>query len=116
MLQGIARFAIAAPRRIIGVALLVFIAAAVFGIPVAESLSPGGFQDPNSESAKAIKVLTDKFGQSGQKMLIVVTAPGGVNSDPARKVAPTSPTSCNDRRWCSTSPPPGPSRRPPPPT
>lgn len=84
MLQGIARFAIAAPRRIIGVALLVFIAAAVFGIPVAESLSPGGFQDPNSESAKAIKVLTDKFGQSGQKMLIVLTAPSGVNSDQAR--------------------------------
>ncbi|SON61187.1 Trehalose monomycolate exporter MmpL3 [Mycobacterium simulans] len=85
MLQGIARLAISAPRRIIGVGLLVFIAAAVFGIPVAEHLSPGGFQDPNSESAKAIKVLTDKFGQSGQKMLIVVTAPGGANSEPARK-------------------------------
>ncbi|MGO9154570.1 MMPL family transporter [Mycobacterium sp.] len=86
MLQRIARLAIAAPRRIIGVAVLVFIAAAVFGIPVADSLSPGGFQDPNSESARAIQVLTDKFGQSGQQMLILVTAPGGVNSDQARKV------------------------------
>ncbi|BCI86321.1 hypothetical protein NIIDMKKI_15270 [Mycobacterium kansasii] len=76
MLQGIARLAIAAPRRIIGAALLVFLAAAVFGIPVAKSLSPGGFQDPNSESARAIKVLTDKFGQSGQQMLILVTSPG----------------------------------------
>lgn len=86
MLQGIARLAIAAPRRIIGVALLVFLAAAVFGIPVAKSLSPGGFQDPNSESARAIKVLTDKFGQSGQQMLILVTSPGGVNSEAARSV------------------------------
>jgi putative drug exporter of the RND superfamily len=86
MLQRIARLAIAAPRRIIGVAVLVFIAAAVFGIPVADSLSPGGFQDPNSESARAIQVLTDKFGQSGQQMLILVTAPGGVNSEQARKV------------------------------
>jgi putative drug exporter of the RND superfamily len=86
MLQGIARLAIAAPRRIIALGVLVFIAAAVFGIPVADSLSPGGFQDPNSESARAISVLTDKFGQSGQQMLILVTAPDGTNSELARRV------------------------------
>jgi putative drug exporter of the RND superfamily len=86
MLQRIARLAIAAPRRIIAGALLVFIAAAVFGIPVAKSLSPGGFQDPNSESARAIQVLADKFGQSGQQMVILVTAPAGANSEQARKV------------------------------
>ena len=78
--------AIAAPRRIIGVAVLVFIAAAVFGIPVADSLSPGGFQDPNSESARAINVLADKFGQSGQQMLILVTAPAGAKSEQGRTV------------------------------
>jgi putative drug exporter of the RND superfamily len=86
VLQAIARLAIAAPRRIIALAVLVFIAAAVFGIPVAKSLAPGGFQDPNSESAHAIRVLTDKFGQSGQQMLILVTAPAGANSEEARKV------------------------------
>ncbi|MGO9926826.1 MAG: MMPL family transporter [Mycobacterium sp.] len=86
MLQAIARLAIAAPRRIIAVGVLVFIAAAVFGIPVADSLSPGGFQDPNSESARAINVLADKFGQSGQQMLILVTAPAGANNEQARKV------------------------------
>jgi putative drug exporter of the RND superfamily len=86
MLQAIARLAIAAPRRIIAVGVLIFIAAAVFGIPVAKSLSPGGFQDPNSESGHAIKVLTDKFGQSGQQLLVLVTAPGGTNSEQARKV------------------------------
>ncbi len=87
MLQRIARGAIAAPRRIIGVAVLVFIAAAVFGIPVANSLAPGGFQDPDSESARAIKVLSAKFGQSGQQMLILVTAPGGARSAQAHTVA-----------------------------
>jgi putative drug exporter of the RND superfamily len=86
MLQAIARLAIAAPRRIIAIAVLVFIGAAVFGIPVAKSLSPGGFQDPNSESAHAIQVLTDKFGQSGQQMLIMVTSPAGAQSEQARKV------------------------------
>jgi RND superfamily putative drug exporter len=87
MLQGIARAAIAAPRRIIAAGVLVFIAAAIFGLPVAKSLSAGGFQDPNSESARAISVLTDKFGQSGQQMLILVTAPGGAKSAQARTVA-----------------------------
>src|SRR5580693_1559847 len=86
MLQRIARMAIAAPRRIIAVGVLVFIAAAIFGIPVAKSLSPGGFQDPKSESARAIAVLGDKFGQSGQQMLILVTAPEGTNSEQARRV------------------------------
>ncbi|OBI90446.1 MMPL family transporter [Mycobacterium asiaticum] len=86
MLQWIARLALAAPRRIIAIALLVFVAAAVFGIPVANSLSPGGFQDPNSESARAIATLSDKFGQSGQQMMILVTAPDGARSDKARAV------------------------------
>lgn len=86
MLQKIARLAIRAPRRIIAIGVLVFIGAAIFGVPVAKSLAPGGFQDPDSESARAIGVLTDKFGQSGQQMLILVTAPGGANSEQARSV------------------------------
>jgi uncharacterized membrane protein YdfJ with MMPL/SSD domain len=85
LLQGIARFAIAAPRRIIAVAAVVLVGAAVFGIPVAKSLSAGGFQDPTSESAQAIRLLTDKFGQSDQQMLIVVTAPAGAASHQARQ-------------------------------
>jgi putative drug exporter of the RND superfamily len=86
MLQWIARLAIAAPRRILAVGVLVFVAAAIFGIPVAKSLAPGGFQDPKSESARAIAVLSDKFGQSGQQLLLLVTAPAGTKSEPARAV------------------------------
>ena len=51
MLQRIALLAIAAPRRIIAVALLVMVACGIFGIPVAKYLSAGGLQDPTSESA-----------------------------------------------------------------
>jgi len=86
VLQRIALLAIAAPRRVIAVAVLVLIGAAVFGIPVAKSLSAGGMQDPTSESAKATQLLTDKFGQSDQKMLITVTTPDGATSDQARAV------------------------------
>jgi len=87
MLQRIARLSIAAPRRILAVAVLVMVAAAVFGVPVAKSLSAGGFQDPASESARAIALLGDKFGQSDQQLILVVTAPAGAQSDQARLVA-----------------------------
>jgi uncharacterized membrane protein YdfJ with MMPL/SSD domain len=87
MLQRIARLAIAAPRRILAAAILVMVAAAVFGIPVAKSLSAGGFQDPAAESARAIALLTDKFGQSDQQLVLTVTAPDGAQSAQARLVA-----------------------------
>ena len=86
MLQQIARLAIAAPRRILAVAALVMVAAAIFGLPAAKSLSAGGFQDPESESARALHRLTDKFGQSDQQLVILVTAPGGAQSGQARQV------------------------------
>jgi RND superfamily putative drug exporter len=78
--------AIAAPRRIIAAAVLVMVAAAIFGVPVAKSLSAGGFQDPTSESAHANQLLSEKFGQSDQQMLILVIAPAGARSDRARQV------------------------------
>ena len=80
MLQRIAHLAIAAPRRIIAAAVLVTLAAAIFGIPVAKSLSASGFQDPTSESSKATQLLTDKFGQGDVQMLITVTAPDSATS------------------------------------
>jgi RND superfamily putative drug exporter len=86
LLQRIARLAIGVPRRIIAVAALVAIAAAIFGIPVAKSLSSSGFQDPASESSKATQLLTDKFGQGDVQMLITVTAPGDVLGGQAKAV------------------------------
>jgi putative drug exporter of the RND superfamily len=86
VLQRIALLAIAAPRRIIAVALLVMVACGIFGIPVAKHLSAGGFQDPTSESAQAVKLLVDKFGQGDMELLISVTSDDGAQSPTARSV------------------------------
>jgi uncharacterized membrane protein YdfJ with MMPL/SSD domain len=86
LLQGIATLAIAAPRRTLAAAALVMVAAGVFGIPVAQSLSAGGFADPTSESAGATKVLTDKFGLGDMQLLFIVTTPEGAASPAARAV------------------------------
>jgi uncharacterized membrane protein YdfJ with MMPL/SSD domain len=86
VLQRIALLAIAAPRRVIAVAVLVMVAAGIFGIPVAKSLSASGFQDPTSESARGAQLLTDKFGQGDMQMLITVTAPDSATGPAARAV------------------------------
>jgi len=84
VLQGIARLAIAAPKRIIAIALLVMLGTAIFGIPVIKSLSAGGLQDPTSESWHAGRILSDKFGQGDMQLLVAVTAESGAQSDAAR--------------------------------
>ena len=84
-LARIARLALAAPRRIITAAILVAVAAAIFGVPVAQKLSAGGFSDPNAESSRAAQVLTGTFGQGDMELLITVSSPDGVNSPAARE-------------------------------
>ena len=86
MLQRVALLAIAAPRRIVAIALLVMVACGVFGIPVAKHLSAGGFQDPTSESAQATQLLVDKFGQGDMELLISITAEDGAQGTAARSV------------------------------
>ena len=84
MLNQIARMAITSPRRVIVVAALLTLALAIFGVPVANSLSASGFQDPTSESARASQLLTDKFGQGDTQLLVAVSTPDGVDSPAAR--------------------------------
>jgi len=89
VLSGIARLAIAAPRRVIAVAVLVMVGTAIFGLPVAKSLSAGGGLDPGAESSLASALLSQKFGQGDMTMLITVTSEsgaGGAHSRQARTV------------------------------
>jgi len=87
LLALIARIAIGAPRLMILTAVLIAIGAGAFGIPVAEKLSPSGFQDPNAQSSRAAKLLTEKFGQGDVPLAFVVAAPDSVEGPQARAVA-----------------------------
>lgn len=88
MLHRIAHLALAAPRRVLLVAALVMVAAGIFGIPVAKSLSAGGFQDPTSESAQATALLSDKFARGDMQLVISIAddSAAGANSPAARAV------------------------------
>jgi putative drug exporter of the RND superfamily len=85
--KGIARLAISAPRRVIAVTVLIMVGAAIFGIPVAKSLSAGGDNDPASESWQAARLRSEKFGQGDMQIIIAVTSDAGVRSPAARAVA-----------------------------
>ncbi len=67
-------------------AALLTVVLAAFGLPVAKELSPSGFQDPGSQSTRAAKVLTQKFGQGDVQMLIVVASSDGIDSARAREI------------------------------
>ncbi len=66
--------------------MLVMIAAGVFGIPAAMSLSAGGFVDPTSESARAAATLADKFNQGDMELVLLVSSPSGAWDGAARAV------------------------------
>ncbi|MDT5348540.1 MAG: putative drug exporter of the superfamily, partial [Mycobacterium sp.] len=87
MLHGVARLAIAAPRRIIAAAFLIMVGAGVFGFSVIDVLSAGGYQDPSSQSSRAQHVLAAKFDYGDQEMIVAVTSEAGVRSETARTVA-----------------------------
>ncbi|MBB3602131.1 RND superfamily putative drug exporter [Mycolicibacterium sp. BK556] len=87
MLRATARLAIAAPRRVVAIAILLMVAIGIFGVPVAKHLSPSGFADPNSQSSRATQLLTDKFGQGDVQLLVVVTATDRFDSPAVRTAA-----------------------------
>jgi RND superfamily putative drug exporter len=89
LLARIARLAVTAPRQVLLVAGLLAVLLGVFGVPVADKLSPSGFQDPTSESSRAARLLTENFGQGDVSLVIVVTAPDRYDS-PAATVVATS--------------------------
>jgi RND superfamily putative drug exporter len=84
MLERTARLCVAVPRRIIGIAILLMIAAGVFGIPAAMSLSAGGFVDPTSESARAAATLAEKFNQGDMDLVLLVSSASGAMDGAAR--------------------------------
>ncbi len=85
-MRWVAALAMAVPRRVIAVALLVMVGCAVFGIPVAKHLAGGGFRDPGSESSWASTVLADTFHQPDMQFLVTVSDPQGIDSTRARAV------------------------------
>ena len=99
VLERLARQALAAPRRILAVAAFLAVAAAIFGVPVTQKLTAGGFQDPGAESSRAADLLTGKFDQGDMQLLIVVSDPDGALNPDARRVGTEIVTALQDSEY-----------------
>jgi uncharacterized membrane protein YdfJ with MMPL/SSD domain len=63
------------------------VGAGVFGLPVIEDLSAGGYQDSSSQSSQAQRLLAERFGYGDLEMVFAVTSGAGVQSEAARTAA-----------------------------
>jgi RND superfamily putative drug exporter len=71
-------------RRLVLVVTAVFLAlAGAVGGGVAAELSGGGFDDPQAESIQAARLLEEQFGSGNANLVLLVTAPAGVDDPPS---------------------------------
>lgn len=81
MLAALARVAIARRRLVLVLAVVAFALAGAVGGGVAAELHSGGFEDPDSESARADAALEDVFGAGVPNVVLLVRATEGTVDD-----------------------------------
>ncbi|MEJ3743483.1 MMPL family transporter [Actinomycetes bacterium KLBMP 9797] len=79
----LAELAVRAPKRILLVLLLITLGAGAYGSGTFQRLQGGGFDNPDSESARAALVLQETFGTATPNLVLLVSAPGGVDAPAA---------------------------------
>ena len=70
-------------RTVLITTLLGLVVAVVLGSGVFAGLTNGGFDDPASESTRAISTLDDEFDTGSADLVVIVTAASGSVDDPA---------------------------------
>ncbi len=64
-------------RRVLIIGVLVTIGAATYGLGVFDSLSQGGFDDPNTESSRELRLEQETFGNQSVDVVAIYAAPAG---------------------------------------
>jgi RND superfamily putative drug exporter len=76
MLTTLARFVVRRRRAVLAASVVFFVAAGALGGGVADSLTTGGFDDPDAEATRATELLEDEFGTREPQIVLLVTARG----------------------------------------
>nr|WP_318276416.1 MMPL family transporter [Mycobacterium eburneum] len=72
------------PRGMLVAAFVFLVAAGIYGAPAATRLPSGGYDVPQSESARAEAVLDNTFSAGGLPIVFAVSAPDGADSAAAQ--------------------------------
>jgi RND superfamily putative drug exporter len=92
MLTRLGRFTVRRRRLVLSITVLFMVAAAVLGTGVFGVLQGGGFEDPSSESARALEILDERFDAQEPSVIVLVTATEGDVDEPAVAAAATALT------------------------
>ncbi|WP_228973503.1 MMPL family transporter [Streptomyces sp. DH12] len=84
MLTRLARLAINRPKWVLVGALLVVVVCGVFGASVTDRLKAGGYTSPDSQSARATKLINEHFDGAQPNLIVAVTTDAGADSAAAR--------------------------------
>ncbi|MFE5604559.1 MMPL family transporter [Streptomyces coelicoflavus] len=84
MFERVAELAIRRSRLVLVIATLAVAVMGFVGGGAFTKLLPGGFDDPNSQSSRAVEVIDDKFGGETNLVLLVDSPDGGVDTPAAR--------------------------------
>jgi len=77
MLSALARFVVRRRKAVLVATLFFVVLAGAFGGTVAESLTSGGFDDPNAEATRATDLLEEEFGTREPQIVLLATLPAG---------------------------------------
>ncbi|WP_106436296.1 MULTISPECIES: MMPL family transporter [Streptomyces] len=86
MLDRLARLVIRRRVAVLVVSLVLAVAGGIASTTLFSKLAAGGFDDPHSESGRAVKMLSGTFGQGQPNLTVLVTVDGSVD-DPAARTA-----------------------------
>ena len=86
MLTRLARLGIRRPRRVLAVAGLLFVLAALYGFSAANHLGSGGFRDPHSGSSRADDLMQRRFHAGPANLVVEITL--ARRAPPGRPPAP----------------------------
>jgi uncharacterized membrane protein YdfJ with MMPL/SSD domain len=85
MFAALTRLATGRPKRVVGAAVLLAVAAAVAGSSVADRLDPYAADDPSTESVRADALLERAGVGAGIDVVALVDTPGGAGSPAGRE-------------------------------
>jgi RND superfamily putative drug exporter len=83
MFSALGRFTVRRRRLVLTLTVAFLVVAGVLGSGVFGSLKGGGFDDPSSESSRAMAVLKDQYKAGDPNLVVLVTARNGAVDDPA---------------------------------
>ena len=83
MLTALARAVTRHRRLVLLAAVALLVLSAIVGGGVADDLTTGGFADPDAEASRAADVLATEFDQGAANVVLLATAPDGVDAPAA---------------------------------